>query len=234
MPSASTSTTSSFTRWASKRFEETVAEQDADFAVELAALRTAVSGGPVTQKPPAASEITREQLWKELVSARADLLGWEYDAAKSHDPSQSPVAEQEEDLRALLKQGNESLVQLRDRMEVLATGLRATSAADDRRSPSRQRGEPGRQRRSGRAKSAARLEQLHAQIAQLEEAVGEQPENARDVHVVRELERLRALVAEVEEQARGGQKRLPALPTLQAARLNGDRRRISGPARSNR
>ena len=53
----------------------------------------------------------------------------------------------------------------------------------------------------------ARLEQLHAQIAQLEEAIGEQPESARDVHVVRELERLRVLAAEVEEQSRGGQKR---------------------------
>ena len=36
-------------RWASEQFDRRVADQDADFAVELAALKTAVSGGRVTE-----------------------------------------------------------------------------------------------------------------------------------------------------------------------------------------
>ena len=53
-------------KWASERFEQTIAEQDADFAVEVAALKTAVSGRPVTQNPPAASEITPRAALEDL------------------------------------------------------------------------------------------------------------------------------------------------------------------------
>jgi hypothetical protein len=42
---------------------------------------------------------------------------------------------------------------------------------------------------------------------ELEEAIGDQEESTRDVHVVRELERLRSLAAEVEGQDQRPQKR---------------------------
>ena len=73
-------------RWASEQFDRRVADQDADFAIELAALKTAVSVGRVMDSPPAASKLSRNQLWEDLVRARADLLGWEYQLAKGNDP----------------------------------------------------------------------------------------------------------------------------------------------------
>jgi hypothetical protein len=193
-------------RWASEHFEQTLAEQDADFALDLAALRTAVSGGPPTDEVPAADELSRERLWEELVSARADLLGWEYELAKSSDPSESPPDEQEVDLRGLLKQTNESVLQLHDRIDGLETRLGAGSAHGDADELA-QTEEEGRPRRRERERGSTRLEHLREQIEELEKSVGDQPENARDVHVVRELERLRALASEVEEQAHRPQRR---------------------------
>jgi Galactose-3-O-sulfotransferase len=191
-------------RWASEQFEQTIAEQDADFAVEVAALRTAVSGGrAVSEAPPAAAELSRKQLWEELVRARADLLGWEFELSKSNDPSENPQPEQEEDLRALLKQANQGILQLHDRIEGLEDRLEGVSGQSDSEELEPAAEGAGRQRRRERARGAARLEQLHARIEELEEAIGDQPESARDVHVVRELERLRALAAQVEEQAHG-------------------------------
>ena len=193
-------------RWASEQFDEAVAEQDADFAIEVTALRTAVAGGVVAETPPPASELSRERLWEELIRARADLLGWEYELAKSSDPEETP-ADQEEDLRELLTTANQSILQLHDRLDGLESRLGGSD--DDELEPAAE--EDGRHSGKERAKTAARLENLHSKIEELETAIGDQPEDAQDVHVVRELERLRALVVEVEEQAeRSPQKRAQA------------------------
>ena len=112
-------------RWASEQFDRRVADQDADFAVELAALKTAVSGGRVTESPPAASKLSRGQMWEELVRARAGLLGWEYQVAKANEPDQSLL----EELHTLLKQANENIVQLQERSE--AVGSRAGQAGSE-------------------------------------------------------------------------------------------------------
>jgi len=193
-------------RWASEQFEKTISEQDADFVVELAALRTAVAGGRVMEKVPPASELSRERLWEELVRARADVLGWEYELAKSKDPDQEQPADQEDELRGLLKQANQGILQLNDRIEGLEANLARSEGHEGHEGPEGHEGEDepadngaGRPKKRDRVRGAPRLEQLRAQIVELEEAIGDQEESTRDVHVVRELERLRALAAEVEE-----------------------------------
>jgi len=189
-------------RWASQEFDRTVADQDADFAVELAALKAAVSGGRVTGNPPAASKLSRGQMWEELVRARAGLLGWEYQVAKANEPDQSLL----EELHTLLKQANENIVKLQERSEaVVSLPGRAESQLETHVEDVEEEAEngTGRQRRKRRARAPERLEQLHGQIEELEKAIGDQPENTGDAHVVRELERLRALAAEVEQESTG-------------------------------
>jgi Galactose-3-O-sulfotransferase len=207
-------------RWASEQFDRRVADQDADFAVELAALKTAVSGGRVTESPPAASKLSRGQMWEELVRARAGLLGWEYQVAKANEPDQSLL----EELHTLLKQANENIVQLQERSE--AVGSRAGRAAPELETHVEDvEGEAengtGRERRKKRARAPERLEQLHGQIEELEKAIGDQPENTRDAHVVRELERLRALAAEVEQESMGT---APARASTDAVSTKAERR----------
>jgi hypothetical protein len=193
-------------RWASEHFEQTIAEEDRTFAVDVAALRAAVSAGPVSEDPPAASDFSREQLWEELVRARADLLGWEYEAAKAKEEDQSQPAEQDDDLRALLTQAHQSILQLHERIEGLEGRLGPSQDSDSDEEPETEADAGERPRKRERVK-AARLEHLRGQIAELETAIGDEPEETRDVHVVRELERLRAHAAEVEKQRQEPQRR---------------------------
>jgi chromosome segregation ATPase len=159
-------------------------------------------------------------MWEELVRARAGLLGWEYQVAKANEPDESLL----EELHTLLKQANENIVRLQERSEGVGSqpgragtelGTQVEVVEDEAENGT------GRERRKKRARAPERLEQLHGQIEELEKAIGGQPENTRDVHVVRELERLRALAAEVEQESTGT---APARASTDVASTKAERR----------
>ena len=196
--------------FACKRFESMVAEEGSDFAVEVAALKAGVSKDHEVSAAPPASVLSRDRMWKELVRARAELLGWEFDFSNSRVRQ----SEYEAKLTRLLQV-------IEDRVDTLgalvgpALGLEGDAAengdlpADETRDERRGRRQTRRTERSmgARTQKEARLEELYAQIAVLEEAVGERPEGDVDPHVVRELERLRASAAEAEEEVRKQKQR---------------------------
>jgi hypothetical protein len=180
-------------RWASEQFDHRVADQDAEFAIDLAALKTAVAVEQVTEPTPTPSTLSADQLWEQLVRARAELLGWEYQLAKANDPDESRL----EELTALLKQANRSILELHERIDGLESTLggRTEDIEEDESGNG-----AGRRQRKGRSRASGRLAQLRERIEELEQAVGDQPESTSDAHVVRELERLRTLAAELEQE----------------------------------
>jgi len=187
-------------RWAAKRFDETIAQQGTDFAVDLAALKAAVSGGSTILSPPPASALSRQQLWEELVRARADVLGWEYDNNKI--PEKDAV-EAVDELRGLLEE-------IGSRLDGLETGAPGQAPpAGESNGDVAATAESSGKRRDGRDRTAqlavardrkeAQLEELRQQIEELEAALGGSVEESRDPHVVREIERLRGLAEQVED-----------------------------------
>jgi hypothetical protein len=187
-------------RWASERFDQVVAEQDSGFAVDLAALKAAVSGDSSIAPVPPASQLSRQGLWEQLVRARAELLGWEYDWAKT-EPSDAVA-----DLRDLLED-------MSARLNVLAGGGGGKSAAngaereDDDGTASRPRAGRAERLAAARERTEAHLKDLRGQIQELEEAVGDSSGDG-DQHVLRELERLRGEAAELDEDLRQEDERL--------------------------
>ena len=69
--------------WASQRFEQMVSEEGTDFLLDVAALRAALSKDHEFPPAPPATALSRNKLWAELMRARVELLGWEFDFAKS-------------------------------------------------------------------------------------------------------------------------------------------------------
>jgi hypothetical protein len=185
-----------------------------------------------TVPPPASSVLGRDVLWQELVRARAELLGWEFDAARANAREDRG---EDNELRKIL----ENIQSRVERLSGMIIGS-VDWGDDDENAPSPRSDEDDagskRQRRAGHAgrpgvppQKEANLEKVRAQIAVLEESIGD-GQSADDPHVVRELERLRGLAFELEEdlqrqeklqeqrqeqaeqvEARQGQRRLAAL-----------------------
>ncbi len=205
-------------RWASEQFDRRVADQDADFAVELAALKTAVSGGRVTESPRLPRSSAEARCGRSSFVPAPACSDGSTRSRRQTNPDQSLL----EELHTLLKQANENIVQLQERSEAVGAGSRDGAWNDtSKKSKSEAENGTGRQRRKKRARAPERLEQLHGQIEELEKAIGDQPENTRDVHVVRELERLRALAAEVEQESTGT---APARASTDVASTKAERR----------
>jgi hypothetical protein len=206
-------------RWAAERFDQTVAQQDPDFVVDLGALRLAVSGGTNMAPAPAAAALNRQRLWEELVKARAELLGWEYDNAKL---GEKDAVEAVDELRGTLEEISDRLGGLESKVavpaappppappepvaEALPAGDPNGDAPGDEDLSSRQlglRGQPRTVRLAlTRERKETHLEELRQQIDELEDAVGLEAGGDIDPHVLRELERLRGLAAEAEEELR--------------------------------
>jgi hypothetical protein len=188
-------------RWAAERFDKTVADQDSAFAVDLAALKAAVSRDSSIGPPPPASKLSREELWEELVRARAELLGWEHDWAKSEPPDAGA------DLRDLLES-------MSSRLDALGEALASQSDnGEDEDGMGRRRGGARIQRlAAARERKEMHLEDLRGRIEVLEEAVGDSSDDG-DPHVLRELERLRGEAARVEKDLREEDERLAEVRT---------------------
>jgi hypothetical protein len=213
-------------RWAAERFDQTVAQQDPDFAVDLGALQLAVSGGTNMPPAPAAAALNRQRLWEELVKARAELLGWEYDNAKL---GEKDAVEAVDELRGVLEEIGDRLGGLESKAalpaapppEALPGGDPNGDGLGEEDLSGRHLGVRGQPRTvrlaQTRERKEAHLEELRQQIDELEEAVGLEAGGDVDPHVLRELERLRGLAAEAEEELRAQDERRTELQERELA-----------------
>jgi FkbM family methyltransferase len=104
-------------RFAVELFERRVAEQGAEFHIELAALRAA-RDGEVMDRPPVA---TPDELWALLVGARADVM-------RDRRERASAETTEAEEVRALLEQVHERVGELSSQL----TGTATASAGAER------------------------------------------------------------------------------------------------------
>jgi hypothetical protein len=204
--------------WATQRFEQMVSEEGPDFLLDLAALRAALSKDHEIPPAPPASALSRDKLWEELMRARVELLGWQFDFANSR------VRQSEYEAKVARLLGV-----IEERIEGLSTGgdsgapaAEASENGDDSAEGTRggrksQRVSRRRERSAGAlTQKEARVEELRKQIAVLEAAVGDGSDESVDPHVVRELERLRENAAEAEDELHGAERRGAARDGRQA------------------
>lgn len=115
-------------RWASELFEQRLAAQDPDFAVELAALRAAV-GHEVPPIPDAFRQLNQAELWELLVSQRAGMFRQESElagmrgqihAALQEADAQRAAVDDEtvKKLQARIRQLEDKLESVRDRLRL--------------------------------------------------------------------------------------------------------------------
>jgi hypothetical protein len=189
--------------WASSHFERTVSEQDELFAVELAALKAAVSNGQEIVSPPPA--LSKARLWEEAVRARAELLGWEFDAARARAREERV---EDSGPRATLQSIEDRLERLTAQMTAFmggeadedGAGALIDTSADEGERKGRRRVRRVERLAGSRPQKEANLEKLRNQISALEGSLGDGSDSGDDPHVLRELERLRGLAAEAEEE----------------------------------
>jgi hypothetical protein len=204
-------------RVAAELFERTVEEQGVEYAIDLAALRKALSPGIAQQPPPvpAASEVDRRQLWEMVVDRQAELLARDQDLVEAR---LRPDTQEDDDLRPLLEQTKATLTELNRRLVRIEAKIdrnhgvadRAPEPADEAPSgdeaegaarPRGGRKKAGRQGRPAaqgnpRARALGNLERVQERIRELEaEGNGAAPEDAQD-----ELTRLRATESRVKRR----------------------------------
>src|SRR5581483_3279504 len=75
--------------WAAERFDEIVAEQDSEFALEVAGLRAAQSAAIPQNGPP--QELSRDDLWRLLVERQSALLRRELDLVRLRHEAESKL-----------------------------------------------------------------------------------------------------------------------------------------------